>query len=161
MVRNLKHTTVMGIDPAFRKSGFAVAIWQKTANTMDFKMFKSYNDFFLWLMSPDAPAESRVIVEDSNLQNATFDNRGSRAVIARKSRNVGTNQAVSSLTVDAVTRKYGEKAVKAISPRQKGKKLINAAYLDKLFKAANITLLSPASNQDKRDAAKLAMMKVF
>ena len=150
----------IGIDPAFRKNGFVAAIWDKSDNTMDFKAFGDYNEFLFWLISEDAPEKAKVIIENSNLQNTNFDIRGNKFEVARKGRNVGTNQAVSQLTVWACQTKYGKKNVKEVSPRQKGAKW-NDSNFKSVIRQEKINLLSKVSNQDCRDAAKLALMKVF
>jgi len=110
----------IGIDPSFRKSGFAAAMIED--KTIKIKMFENYNDFVLWLFSNEAPEKAKVVIENSNIQNSTFDTRGNKFEVARKSRNVGANQAVSQLTVWICELKYGKENVLGISPKKKGKK---------------------------------------
>lgn len=150
----------IGIDPAFRKNGFGVCFHDLTDNTMSFEMYGSFIDFVYFLMSDDAPSEARCIIENSNMQNSSFDIRGNKPEVARKGRNVGTNQAVSQLTVDLCRRKYGKNNVREVSPKQKGSKW-NATYFKRIIASLGITLVTTSNNQDFRDAAKLALMKVF
>ena len=109
----------IGIDPAFRKKGFAVCIIDedKTIRTI---IMKSFLEFIAWIRD-DAPAKAIAVVENSNLQNKTFDMSGTKATVARKSRNVGANQAVSQITFDLTKEKYKNLAFE-VSPKQKGKK---------------------------------------
>lgn len=139
---------VIGIDPAFRKNGFAMCIIDEN-NELAFTMFKNgLQEFVRWIWQ-DAPDNAIVGVENSNLQNVTFDMRGTKAVIARKSRNVGKNQAVSQMVVDLCREKWGNENVADISPRQKGAKW----DADTFRKATGLTI---QTNQDKRDAYKIA-----
>lgn len=146
---------IIGIDPSFRKNGFAVCFWDKTDNSMSFQMFGCFLEFYDFIKSDDAPMKAVVVIENSNLQNTTFDLRGNKYEVARKSRNVGTNQAVSELTVRACVSRYGKKNVLELSPKQKGRKL-KQVELDSILKVKKIS--SPKSmNQDMRDAAQLAL----
>jgi hypothetical protein len=106
--------TVIGIDPAFRAQG---------------KMFKSFLDFLRWLTTPgEAPERAIVGIENSNLQNVTFDMKGTKGMVAKISRNVGANQAASQYTVDACKWHYGDKYVFEVSPKQKGAKWTQAMF---------------------------------
>ena len=80
---------------------------------------------------------------------------GSREEIARKGRNVGTNQAVSELTVRSACDRYGPNAVINISPRQKGAKWPESTF-QVCAKQDRVSLVGYTGNQDQRDAFKLA-----
>ena len=101
----------IGVDPAFRIGGFGVAIFDNSDRTMRFLDFADLIEFYDWLMSEESPEFAKCVIENSNLQNCTFDKRGTKAIISRKSRNVGANQAVSQLTVIACVKKYGKRNV--------------------------------------------------
>jgi hypothetical protein len=150
----------VGVDPAFRPGGFKVAFVDMKSKTV---RFLNMRDVFEWyeLLKSDLSrrADCFICIEDSNRQNLTFDMRGTRPELARRSRNVGCNQAVSHLAVVAAHRHMPRGKVFAVSPREKGKKIRNEktfeAFVDlhglKIEKRGPIT-------QDERDAFKLAMM---
>lgn len=115
----------IGIDPAFRRGGIGVCVIAPDG-TVTFPRFgvKAHGrgvwELGDWIRF-DAPANAVVFIEDSNLQNATFDRTGNHNVQARKSRNAGCNQAVSALIVERARARWGE-AVHAVSPYDKGAK---------------------------------------
>lgn len=150
----------IGIDPAFRVGGFRVCIFDKSDRTMRFLKFSDLIEFYDWLKSMESPAEAICIIENSNLQNVSFDKRGNRQVISRKSRNVGANQAVSQLTVIACRNIYGNDHVKEISPLGKGRKLKEGEF-KALLKSQKITSEKVKHNQDDRDAGILALKKII
>ena len=146
----------IGIDPAFREKGFCLCCIDTSDNSVSFRTFKNgYNDFCWWLIN-DAPDKSDCIicVENSNLQNETIALTGSKMVIARKSRNVGKNQAVSQNTVD-ILRVYGYLVVD-LSPREKGAKWAEETVRN-VAKTERHELPQKIS-QDARDAYKLALL---
>jgi hypothetical protein len=149
----------IGIDPAFRIDGFGIAIFDSSDRTMSFKMFADFIEFFEWLNNEDSPKVAKCVIENSNLQNATFDKRGSKEIISRKSRNVGANQAVSQLTVIACRKKYGKGNVLEISPKRKGAKL-NEVLFSNMLKTMGIKSEKKKHNQDNRDAGKMALRKM-
>ena len=144
----------IGIDPAFRKGGFAVCIIDEDKE-VDFKMFASFLLFLDWIVA--APDIVFCCIENSNLQDVTFNMRGNKAVIARMSRNVGKNQAASQYTVDACVKFFGKDSVYDISPKQKGGKL-NADAVLLRAKANNHLMLKKRLNQDERDSYQLAVI---
>lgn len=148
----------IGIDPAFRKNGFAICIIDEDKDVRSIR-FKSFLYFLSWLwVDGEAPAKAIVVVENSNLQDKTFDMRGSKPVVAKKSRNVGANQAISQCTFDAVRLKYGDNAHQ-VSPKQKGKKWSKATFLRVLKNEGhNYLLTKPSISQDEIDAYQLALM---
>ena len=144
----------IGIDPAFRANGFAIAIIDTTDNTVLYKVFKDgFLGFTSWFLN-DSPDNAIICVENSNLQKATFNMRGSKNEVARKSRNVGKNQAISQCTVDLCRLKY---KVVDCSPKQKGGKWNKEQY-DSAMKREKHTTTKKTSNQDERDAYKLALI---
>ena len=147
----------IGIDPAFRQKGFAMAIIDNNTKKASFKMFRNgFLDFCRWLdSSPPDVASTVFCVENSNLQKATFDMRGNKNVIARKSRNVGKNQAASQYTVDILKAKGYE--VLDISPKDKGGKWTEDGF-KWVVKSKKILLTKAKPNQDERDALKLALI---
>ena len=147
----------IGIDPAFRMNGFALATIHAQNKTISYIQFKGgLIDFYRWLVAEcPPPSKCIVCIENSNLTNKTFDMRGTRLVIARKSRDVGKNQATSQYVVD-LCKERGYKVID-ISPRDKGQKW-NSVTLTRVLKSEGITQADTRTNQDKRDGAKLALI---
>lgn len=153
----------IGIDPAFRKNGFRICVINKLGmsaepNTMKFHNCDGVSDCFriLEMYSNRYPEFLTVLViENSNLQNASFDLTGTRAEIARKARNVGANQAVSQIVSDYCTEVFGSDQVFSISPKDKGAKL-NEVQAKAIAKDLHVTYT--AITQDDRDALKLAWL---
>jgi hypothetical protein len=145
---------VIGIDPAIRKNGFALCFYDTINKTVDFEIM-DFIDFIIYIMDNDTLIY-KFCVENSNLQNLSFDMKGNKGVLARKSRNVGMNQAVSQLTCDLLKRRGFE--VVEISPKQKGAKLEHETFkaLTMNMKVANYKGLK--GEQDKRDAFKIALL---
>ena len=146
---------VIGVDPAFRKAGFAICIIDEQSEVQG-KMFKSFLDFIAWLTTPgEAPEFAIVGVENSNLQNVTFEMKGTKGMVAKISRNVGANQAASQYTVDVCRWHYGPNNVIEISPKQKGKKWTQAIFKS-IAKSEGHKLIG-RFNQDQRDAYQIAL----
>ena len=147
----------IGIDPAFRMNGFALAIINAQNKTISYNQFKGgFIAFYRWLVAEAPSPENCIIcVENSNLTNKTFDMRGTRLVIARKSRDVGKNQATSQYVVD-ICKERGYKVID-MSPKNKGQKW-NSVTLGRVLKAEGLTQADTRTNQDKRDGAKLALI---
>ena len=146
----------IGIDPAFRKDGFCMAIIDTSDMTIRFKTFKNgFLDFCSWFLY-DSPDKAIICVENSNLQNETFDMTGNKNIVARKSRSVGKNQAISQCTVDLCKTKF---KVIDCSPKQKGSKW-SALQYKSAMQREKIILPKSTSNQDERDAAKLAIKAI-
>lgn len=147
--------TYIGIDPAFRKDGFWTCCIEGKLTT--FTKAENVLEFDRLMQSNFYPEDAFVVVENSNEQNFTFDMFGSTAEVARKSRNVGTNQAVSQLTVQSCIDRYGIENVISISPKQKGQK-----YTEPQFKSIinqdKFSIVGYTGNQDQRDAFKLALI---
>lgn len=153
----MKHKTIIGIDPAFRQGGFWVAIIDYTERSIVFRPFKNVLAFDRWLQSPEAPDKALVCIENSNRQNVNFRTSPNIAKTARMGRNVGTNQAVSQLTVDAARDRYGMDSVVELSPAEKGVKW-NSRQFQAVARQEGLTLYNFPDNQDARDAAKVALV---
>ena len=63
----------IGIDPAFRAGGFGLAIYDTKERTMSFRDFADLIEFWEWLYSEESPKIATCIIENSNLQNCTFE----------------------------------------------------------------------------------------
>jgi hypothetical protein len=150
----IRHKLYIGIDPAFRANGFAICIIDTSDKSARFVTFKDgFLGFVSWFLN-DSPSEAIICIENSNLQKSTFDMRGNKKEVARKSRNVGINQAVSQCTVDLCKTKY---KVIDCSPKQKGGKW-NKATFNIVLSQKKHTTIKKTSNQDERDAYKLALI---
>jgi hypothetical protein len=153
---------IIGIDPAFRKNGFWACFLDIRERTAQFRCFRNVLEFDRFLTSEDAPERAFVVVENSNLQNITFSRHmgGKMNEITRKSRNVGTNQAVSELTYVSAVDRYGKDAVLGVSPERKGAKY-NEQYFRAALKGDGVQPVNYSGTQDERDAYKLAHMGIF
>lgn len=118
---------VIGIDPAFRKRGFAVSIHDLREKSLRFKIFKDgLLQFLRWIPEQKTAASLEGIkvivgVENSNLADYTFSKyqrKGFNNALA-KSRDVGKNMAASQNTVDLVKHEFGEEAVFEFVPSLK------------------------------------------
>ena len=137
----------IGCDPAFRQNGFCIAILDENRE-LQTKTFKKFIDFIGWVQN-EMPQKSIVAIENSYLQNSTFDMTGNKSVVARKSRNVGKNQAVSQIAYELFT-EYAAK-VRNVSPKEKGRKRDNALIIQ-LAKGQGWKVSKKRFNQDERDA---------
>jgi hypothetical protein len=145
---------VIGIDPAIRKNGFALCFYDTINKTVDFQIM-DFIDFVFYVMDRDTYSY-KFAVENSNLQNLSFDMKGNKNVLARKSRNVGMNQAVSQLTCDLLKRRGFE--VVEISPKQKGAKLEHETFKALTMNMTVSNYKGLKGEQDKRDAFKIALL---
>lgn len=146
----------IGVDPSFRKGGFAVCIINRRDNTATMRTIKDLGEF-LQILNQCQP--THVTVENSNLQNLTFDLTGGALVAARKSRDVGKNQAISQCATD-IAQTFCTYRVD-ISPKQKGRKIENESLFQAILRANNLTTVGYKGNkteQDKRDALMLALI---
>ena len=151
---------VIGIDPAIRKNGFALCFYDTINKTVDF-LIMDFVDFIIYTESlkkydVNNFREYVFAVENSNLQNLSFDMKGNKGVLARKSRNVGMNQAVSQLTCDLLKRRGFE--VVEISPKQKGAKLEHETFKALTMNMTVTNYKGLKGEQDKRDAFKIALL---
>jgi len=141
----------VGIDPAFRKRGFAICVLDLD-NSAYFKTFKNgFIDFATWLIH-DRPDNAIYIVENSNLQNFCWQ---------KNAMSVGKNQAASQYTVDLI--KSLKLEVVEFSPLQKGKAWNERQFMQQV-NFLKIKLLNYASNKeeagDQRVALQLATKQV-
>lgn len=141
----------IGVDPAFRKNGFCIVILDEHKE-LRFITFKKYLHFISWIQN-ECPYQSIVCIENSYLQNKTFDMRGSKQEVARKSRNVGMNMAASEIAYQLFC-EYS-RSVKNISPREKGPKWKNTSYLNHFIKNHKIKHNETKFTQDMLDAFKM------
>lgn len=150
----------IGCDPAFRKGGFWAAILDANAKRITFKEFADLLEWHDWLRSDEAPAVCFVMVENSNLDNATYKRHltGTLAEKLKKSRNIGTNQAVSELAYQSALHRYGSRFAHQISPEDKGPKITDQRTFEALMRQEGIELPSGSIGQDERDAAKMALI---
>lgn len=151
----MANNILIGIDPAFRDNGFAMCIIDKTDREIYFKVFKNgFLDFVSWFLY-DSPDSAIVCIENSNLQNKTFSYyKGNKKQMEHISRSVGKNQAISQCVVDLCSTKY---KVIDLSPKDKGSKW-NAETFKRELKKHNHITKKKTSNQDERDAYKLALI---
>ncbi len=152
---------IIAVDPAFRANGFGIADININKKICTFhkckKGFLQFQDFIKGMNFK----ETLFVVENSNLQNKTFDMSGIKAVVARKSRNVGTNQAVSQLTVDHLRNVAPWANIIEISPRQKGKKIEDNKTFLLIVKSDGFELegyKGLKGDQDLRDAYQIGMV---
>jgi hypothetical protein len=151
----MKNKIFIGIDPAFRKNGFCICILDSSDQTIYFKTFKNgFLGFSSWFLH-DSPANAVICVENSNLTKATFNMSGNKYEVARKSRNVGKNQAISQCVCDLCETKY---KTFGVSPREKGKKWSKEEFNRVLYQQKHVNTKKRATNQDERDAYKLCLI---
>jgi len=157
------NNTIIGIDPAFRQSGFAICILDLTENTANFKVFENgFIDFFFWVLY-ECPADCFWSLENSNLQpNTLFGyDRMSKNEVKSRGISVGKNMATSQIVSDFLGAKFGRKNVKDFSPREKGEKIESARFTAyaSAYKLYNYKGLK--GEQDKRDAFKIANLAIM
>jgi hypothetical protein len=111
--------TYIGVDPAIRLNGMA-ACFIKPNKEVEFKKYKRFVDFLGDVMTWFDYDNMVVLVEDSSLQNVTFNKSINRAILSRMSRNAGMNQAASRIAYEWI--KGQDIEAYNISPEQKGKK---------------------------------------
>jgi hypothetical protein len=111
--------TYIGVDPAIRLNGMAACFILPDKQVV-FKRYKRFVDFLIHAQDYRSFYLPVVLVEDSSLQNVTFNSSINRAILSRMSRNVGMNQAASRIAYEWI-KENGCEAYN-ISPEQKGKK---------------------------------------
>jgi hypothetical protein len=150
--------TYIGVDPAIRLNGMA-ACFIKPDKVVEFKKYKRFVDFledsFHWHKDYE---NAVVLVEDSSLQNVTFNSSINRAILSRISRKVGMNQAASRIAYEWI-KENGCEAYN-ISPLQKGSKWTKISFI-KVFQSEGYkfeTNFKPAKiSQDEIDCFTLAL----
>lgn len=152
--KNDEGLVFMGVDPAFRKNGFWCAVIQRPENTVEFFECKNLG-VFTKLVIDIFP--HHILVENSNLQKLQFNPNASN----KERQNVGMNMAVSQISVDIVTEILKPELPVEISPKKKGAKIADLNLFQAWLKANTLTAENYKGNkteQDKRDAAKLAII---
>ena len=155
----------IGIDPSFRKNGFAVCMIG--GGEAAFYILDGFLDFIEWVKDykeanefwPEFQCGTFFAVENSNLQNVTFQTSTNKNIAAKMSRDAGKNQAISQCTVDYLKHVFSEDNVIELSPLEKGKKIENNAVFVAYAASLGIKLNNYKGNkteQDKRDAFLLA-----
>ena len=123
-----------------------------------FKKYKRFVDFLKNVEAWVVYENPVVMVEDSSLQNITFNNSTNRAILSRMSRNVGMNQGASRIAYEWI-KDNGCEAYN-ISPEQKGKKWSKEMFL-KIFEREGYKFepnFKPAKiSQDEIDCFSLAI----
>lgn len=150
----------VGVDPAFRPGGFKVAFVDMKSKTVRFLNMRDVFDWYEFVARDLSKRDDCFIcIENSNMQNLTFDMRGTRPELARRSRNVGCNQAVSHLAVVAANRHMPKDKVFAVSPKGKGAKIRAEKTFEAFVDLHGLTIEKNGHiTQDERDAFKLAIM---
>lgn len=120
---------LLGLDPAFRENGFAVAMYdpEDLFEPLRFVIFRNAGCFIGWLVN-DAPVLAYACVENSNLDSAVYHlhSRMNARTAAAVGIRVGKNQAISQLAVDLLKNRYGKHNVLEVSPSKKGGKVYPA-----------------------------------
>lgn len=146
-------TTFIGVDPALRAGGFWLCIICRVDNTATFKSCKHLGEFVMILQDASPAA---VIVENSNLQKAMFDEKGGVGVAISVGKNQGVSQAASDIADQYSEIKSG------ISPKQKGAKVTSDVIFHGITKSNSLTLTNYKGGngigQDQRDAFMLALI---
>ena len=149
--------TFIGVDPALRLNGMA-ACFIMTDKVVRFKKYKRFVDFLKNVEAWVVYENPVVMIEDSSLQNITFNNSTNRAILSRMSRNVGMNQGASRIAYEWI-KDNGCEAYN-ISPEQKGKKWSKEMFL-KIFEREGYKFepdfKSAKISQDEIDCFSLAI----
>lgn len=149
--------TIIGIDPAMRANGFAICIIDNCK--VSFISFDTVLEAIEFFFNPENLAYSQTIavIENSNLQNCSFDLRGKKEVVASKARAVGKNMAVSQITYNLLLSKLGNQNVIQMSAKGKGAKWLKDEIVFSLCSKLGLIIKEKRLSQDKRDAFKLAI----
>jgi len=142
----------MGVDPALRKGGFWVAIICRVDNTITFKCCDHLGVFVRLLIDLEPAA---VFVENSNLQKSVFNQMSGKGGAIDVGKNMGISQAATD-----IAREFSQ-IEPGISPKQKGAKVTNDLIFRGILRSNNLIPINYKGlkgEQDKRDAAKLAIM---
>lgn len=143
----------IGVDPAFRKRGFTMCLLDKCFE-IGFIQFEKPLDFIGWVLH-EMPKGCTVAIENSNLQNVTFDMSGNKATVAKRSRDAGKNMALSQFAHDLFVQHA--KKVYNISPQRKGAKWKEDSIMKGIAKQKGWKLFKTRFNQDERDAFKMLL----
>lgn len=149
--------TYIGVDPAIRIKGMATCFIQSN-KVVKFIKYKRFVDFIVDVTTWVHYEKPVVLVEDSSLQNVTFNNSINRSILSRMSRNVGMNQAASRIAYEWI-KDNGYEAYN-VSPEQKGRKWSKDFFL-KAFKGEGYkfepNFKTEKISQDEIDSFTLAL----
>lgn len=160
MQRTNRPSYVIGIDPAFREYGNAVAIIDNANRTITCQKFRYPEQLFDWLSTMPYPKEEVLwMVENSAINDTSFTyataGKKPREALSM-ARNLGKNQAISIMVVRILKNHY-DGWVSGISPEQKGKKR-SLSQINALLKQDRLELLKSELSQDEIDAVQLALI---
>lgn len=183
MVNSFQHfkksmpTVMVGLDPSFRKSGFAAAYIDTTDKSIRFQKFKNgLTDFMSWVFN-DSPEMCWCTVENSNLKKAVFRlyqttsgkfityseakrTRGAKAVNIHQAANagvkVGKNQATSQDVFVICQAKWGSPFVEQLAPGVLTTKMNDRTFKG-LIRSEGLTMYNYKGSEDERDAGVYAL----
>jgi len=135
-------------------SGIAT-LKKKIKVKVEFTVFSYYFDFLRFIMNVKY-SPSAIVIENSNLQASVFNYKASKSVLAKIARNVGQNQACSQITIDLCKELFIDSVIHDISPLDKGGKWDREAFNNEINSRGHA--YEGSSNQDQRDAYKLALI---
>lgn len=147
---------IIGIDPAFRKNGMAVAVIDKDSKTVYSEILNGVIDFYKFINSFNSDEIDLIIIENAHLQNVTFEKKDNSKILARISRNVGMVQAVSAQMVQIAKDLVGDKRVISVSPKEKGVKIYDKKIFEAYLRSLGLKYVGERNTQDIRDAVKIA-----
>ncbi len=162
----------LGIDPAYRESGNAIAIFSPQKNTIfagNFLDLGAFYDYLRKIAYQRAEYRKVIFIENSLLQrNDCFFNMKNVHISTVWDRgvSVGKNQAISeALAITCKSLIFPFDTVREISPKEKGAKLESLEALRKYAAKYNIPNFDfktigciNAITQDALDAAKIALL---
>ena len=122
---------------------------------VEFTVFSYYSDFLRFVMNVKY-SPSAIVIENSNLQKAIFNYKASKSILYKIARNVGQNQACSQITLDLCKELFIDSDIHDISPADKGGKWDKETFISEITNRGHI--YEGVSNQDQRDAYKLALI---
>lgn len=164
----MKNTIYVGIDPAARKSGNALACFIPETQNFYCKTFATLSDIIIYLTDKAQTHLPRFfLIENSNLQTTNFQTARERLEQSNASAFyrglcVGKNQHASQFIFDYCTQIFAKNTVRQISPTEKGAKLKNKLLLNNyLFDNLGYSPIinySGKETQDAHDAIKLALL---
>jgi len=160
----------IGIDPAYRVSGNAIAVFSKSKNTIFLGNFANLTDFVCYLdklVKCKSETKKIIFIENSLLQSGSFKPLKGLHISSVFDRgvSVGKNQGVSDLLFEICKNVlFPSDIVRAISPKEKGAKLTTtnelrnfAANFD-IYPTIELMANNKTITQDALDAAKIAIL---
>ena len=128
---------------------------KKAKVKIEFTVFSYYSDFLRFIMNVKY-SPLAIVIENSNLQASVFNYKASKSVLAKIARNVGQNQACSQITLDLCRELFIDSEIHDISPSDKGGKWDKETFISEITNRGHV--YEGSSNQDQRDAYKLALI---